>query len=57
MKKQSVLSQAYHQLRQIRNVFSTLPADIGVLKIKAIMFVMLPLMRIDLKFAKSPALA
>jgi len=40
MKKQFVLLQAYHQPRQILNVFSTLPADIGVLKIKAIMFVM-----------------
>ena len=56
VKKQFVLLQAYHQPRQILNVFSTLLADIGVLKIKAIMFVMSPLMRIDLKLAKSPAL-
>ena len=56
MKKQFVLLQAYHQARQILNVFSTLPADIGVLKIKAIMFVMSLLMKIDLKFAKSPVL-
>ena len=40
MKKQFVLLQAYHQPRQILNFFSTWSADIGVLKIKAIMFVM-----------------